>query len=189
MNTFSKLAFIGVLLLGAAPWSASWAEGDSPHEQGVWEKHEYTFQFLGFTTTYSCEGLADKLKLLLIAAGARPDVKANASGCSRGFGTPDKFARANLTFYALRIVAADKPSDSPPVAARWKPIDIANRSPQELEVGDCELVEQFRDHLLPLFTTSSVEDHITCVPHQESGSSFSLKFESLVAVPPKKPPN
>ena len=27
-------------------------------EQGVWQKHEYSFQFLGFTTTYSCKTLA-----------------------------------------------------------------------------------------------------------------------------------
>ena len=46
--------------------------------QGVWQKHEYSFQFLGFTSTYSCDGLASKLKVLLIAAGARADAKTTA---------------------------------------------------------------------------------------------------------------
>src|SRR5580698_6865759 len=60
--------------------------------QGVWQKHEYNFQFLGFTTTYSCDGLANKLKVLMIAAGARADAKSTSGGCSRGYGVPDKFA-------------------------------------------------------------------------------------------------
>src|SRR5882762_4251804 len=63
--------------------------------QGVWQKHEYSFQFLGFTSTYSCDGLASKLKTLLIASGARPDAKARAGACASGFGRPDKFARAD----------------------------------------------------------------------------------------------
>ena len=33
---------------------------------------------MGFTSTYSCDGLASKLKLLLIASGARPDAKVQA---------------------------------------------------------------------------------------------------------------
>ncbi len=41
----------------------------------MWQKHEYTFAYLGFTSTYSCDGLADKLKILLIASGARKDSK------------------------------------------------------------------------------------------------------------------
>src|SRR5258707_2472881 len=50
--------------------------------QGVWQKHEYSFQFLGFTSTYSCDGLASKLEVLLIAAGARADAKANTDACA-----------------------------------------------------------------------------------------------------------
>jgi hypothetical protein len=32
-------------------------------EQGVWQKHDYNFQFLGSKTTYSCDGLASKLNV------------------------------------------------------------------------------------------------------------------------------
>src|ERR1700727_3789592 len=70
-------------------------------QQGAWQKHEYSFQYLGFTTTYSCDGLASKLRIILLAAGAREDAKAISDGCARGFGTPDRLARARLTFYTL----------------------------------------------------------------------------------------
>jgi hypothetical protein len=44
-------------------------------------------------------------------------------------------------------------------------------------------VEQFRNNVLPMFATRNVDNHTTCVPHQESGSNISLRFESLAAVP------
>src|SRR5260221_7528594 len=101
VRTPLKLGSIGIASLICAVLGSRAASADdaSPHGAGVWQKHEYSFQFLGFTSTYSCDGLADKLKTLLIASGARPDATARAGACASGFGRPDKFARADLTFY------------------------------------------------------------------------------------------
>jgi hypothetical protein len=170
--------------------SAAFADDASPHSAGVWQKHEYSFQFMGFTSTYSCDGLADKVKTLLIASGARPDAKARAGACASGFGRPDKFARADLTFYTLAPAdstsTGSSASDSKPVVGTWIPVAIASQRPRELGTGDCELVEQFRSNVLGMFTTRNVESRTTCVPHQLSGSSIDLKFESFAA-PPKAP--
>jgi hypothetical protein len=59
---------------------------------------------------------------------------------------------------------------------------IADRSPRELGLGDCELVEQFRDKVLPMFTTRDVENRMTCVPNQLSGTVINLKFEVFAGV-------
>jgi hypothetical protein len=152
--------------------------------QGVWQKHDYSFQFLGFTTTYSCDGLASKLKLLLVAAGARTDAKSISGGCSRGYGVPDKFARATLTFHTLAPVANGENS-SPPINGVWRSVAIADRSPREVRLGDCELVEQFREKVLPMFTTRNVDNRMTCVPNQLSGSVINLKFEVFAGLPAK----
>jgi hypothetical protein len=149
---------------------------------GVWQKHEYNFAYMGFTSTYSCDGLADKLKLLLIASGARKDAKSQPGACASGFGRPDKFARASLTFYTLVPGEADS-ADSPKVAGTWRPVTLSDRSPRELRVGDCELVEQFRSSVLPMFATRGVVNHTTCIPYQESGSSINLQFESFTPTP------
>jgi hypothetical protein len=151
------------------------------HTAGSWQKHQYSFAFLGFTSTYSCDGLADKLKKLLLAAGARADVKSVPGACAAGFGRPDKFARADLTFYALAPIGNDAGSGE--VDGIWRSVTFANRSPRELLIGDCELIEQFRDQVLKMFTTRNIVSHTTCVPYQESGSIIDLKFESLVAAP------
>jgi hypothetical protein len=160
--------------------SAVCADEPSSHEMGTWQKHEYSFQFMGFTTTYSCDGLADKLKTLLIASGARSDATARAGACASGFGRPDKFARADLTFYTL-APAGSGTSDSKPVDGTWIPVSIGSNRPRELGGGDCELVEQFRSNVLGMFTTRNLEVRTTCVPHQLSGSTIDLKFESFAA--------
>jgi hypothetical protein len=160
------------------------ADGAAP-ETGVWQKHQYSFAFLGFTTTYSCDGLASKLKVLLIASGARSDAKARAGACASGFGRPDKFARSELTFYSLAPAPTDKPADGPVIDAQWRAVALADRKPRELSTGDCELVEQFRSNVLPMLTTRNIESRTTCIPHQNSGSVIDLRFESLSALPHK----
>jgi hypothetical protein len=154
---------------------------------GTWQSHKYTFQFMGFTSTYSCDGLADKLKVVLLAAGARGDVKSVPGACASGFGRPDKFARADLTFYTL-APAEPNTGAGGGVPGVWRPVTFSARQPRELGPGDCELMEQFRQQVLPLFNTRDVVSNTTCVPHQESGSNIDLRFEAFAAVPLKKHP-
>jgi hypothetical protein len=189
MNTLGKLVVGGALLLwGVFPWNVAFADDSSiapVPEPGIWQKHEYTFRFLGFTTAYSCDGLADKLKVLLIAAGARADSKSQSGVCASGYGRPDPLPQANLTFYTLVPARAAKSADGPQVAGTWRRVSLASRMPRELALGDCELVEQFRTLVLPMFTVRNIDDHTTCVPHQESGSVISLNFETFAGLPAK----
>ena len=202
----------GALTLSSAAWlsclGAPAAAGDAPaqapaHVAAYWQMHQYSFQYMGFTSTYSCDGLADKLKVLLLAAGARADAKSRPGACASGYGRPDKFARADLTFYTLQPIGADavrdlgaaddtRAANTPPPAAPqakpidaiWRPVTFAAYSPRELRIGDCELVEQFRHDVLPLFDARNVHSDTTCVPHQESGSVINLKFDALAAARP-----
>ena len=168
-----------VLLVGTAKADNSAAAT----ADGSWQRHKVSFQFLGFTSTYSCDGLADKLKVLLLAAGARADAKSWPGACASGFGRPDKFARAELTFYTLSPLEPTAPADPKPVKGSWRPVAFSTNSPRELQIGDCELVEQFVNQVLPQFKTQNVMNSTSCVPHQQSGSTINLKFESFSAVP------
>jgi hypothetical protein len=178
---------VGALLAASSALSDTMPPPQAP---GAWTKHQYSFAFMGFTSTYSCDGLADKLKELLITAGARPDVVSNPGACASGFGHPDKFARADLVFYTLAPTGGSAPAApakgtpaSPPVGGIWRAVKFAAYSPRDLGLGDCELIEQFRDRLLPMFTTRNVDNHVNCVPHQESGSQLDLRFETFAAAP------
>jgi hypothetical protein len=101
--------------------------------------------------------------------------------CARGFGVPDKLAEAKVTFSTLQA----SPSDTS-VDGVWRHVELSARHPFELQSGDCELIEQFRDTLLPMFATRNVKHQITCVPHQDSGSNFSLSFDVFAPPPPAK---
>jgi hypothetical protein len=188
------LALLCALAGALLPRGAADAATTAPPsvQPGAWQNHELEFQFVGFTTTYSCDGLESKLRLLLTRLGARPGFTVWAYGCARGGGIPDKFARARLKFATLQPasaaaapapVAANGPVPDAAPAGAWKSVEFAPNRPTELERGDCELIEQFRDRLLPLFTTRDVQNQVTCLPHQVPGS-FSLRLE--VFAPPAR---
>jgi hypothetical protein len=174
--------------------AADGAGGDAPAAApapGAWQPHTYEFHSMGFTSTYSCDGLGDKLKLLLRLSGARADAKVMPS-CARGYGVPDKLAEAKVEFSTLQPAGAGSTGASNAASAAsavngvWRHVELTPRHPFDLETGDCELVEQFRDTLLPMFATRNVQQQITCVPHQDAGSAFSLSFDVFAAPLPAK---
>jgi|SRR5208283_696883 len=179
-------ALVAALAVSSAclPGASFAAEPAAPSPvPGVWQKHQYTFAYLGFTSTYSCDGLADQLKGLLLAAGARADSKSRPGVCASPYGRPDKFARADLTFYTLAPLDNGKPSDEKPVDGVWRSVAFAPHSPQGLQIGDCELVDQFRAQVLPMFTARNIVNRVTCVPHQESGTLIDLRFDVFAGAP------
>jgi len=177
------IGFSAAALLTAGAAVADPPAAPTEHSPGVWQKHEYSFQYMGFTSTYSCDGLADKLRILLIAAGARADAKASPGACAAGFGRPDKFARADLSFYTLAPDGTAAPAAAARADGAWRPVRFAPHLPRGLQIGDCEVVEQFTSAVLPMFATRNVTNKTTCVPKQESGSDINLQFDAFVAVP------
>jgi hypothetical protein len=156
---------------------------------GSWQPHSYQFHYMGFTSTYSCDGLGDKLLLLLRLAGARADAKVNPL-CSRGYGEPDKLVQATVVFSTLQAADATSPGASATAAESvdgvWRHVELSPHHPFELQSGDCELIEQFRDTLLKMFATRNLKNQTNCVPHQDSGSNFSLSFDVFAPVPAAK---
>lgn len=166
-------------LLGAVALLAGAAHAQSADQSatsGSWQQHSYTFHFMGFTTTYSCDGLEDKLRFLLRVSAAGPEVRDIhvSSPCTRGDGRPDKLAMADLTFSTLQPTPAG--SDGMPTGV-WRHVALSPRHPFQLDDGDCELIEQFRDKVLPMFATRNLDNKVSCVPHQESGSNYYLSYD------------
>jgi len=166
-------------LLAALSMAAS---GMASGEPGTWRSQKTELVYMGFTSTYSCDGLQGKLELLLRQLGARPDFKVNASGCARGYGEPSRFARATLEFSSLQPVEGDAAGQDPAVNGTWRSLQLSPHHPFDLQDGDCELMEQFRDRVLPLFATRGLQVRTTCVPHQDTGGPFDLQMQVFAAV-------
>ncbi len=144
-------------------------------EPGSWQQHDIQFRYMGFTSIYSCDGLADRLKELLLYAGARADAKSRSAGCTELSG-PDPMAGARLTF---STVAGDPKADAP-AGMVWRKLRFANGTPRDLQSGECELIEQFRDEVLKkAFTLRNLTSRTSCFPHQ-ANQRFDISFEVLV---------
>lgn len=147
-----------------------------------WESHIVKFRYNGFTTYYTCDGLRDALRRVLIAAGAREDVKVQVT-CPGSHYQAFAFLHALVGFSTLH--ATDGPVTDETIPAAWTPMRMSHRKPRDIERGDCELIEQFAEQILPLFAARDVEDNTVCTPR--TGGWPKLQFTVLRPVEEGKP--
>ena len=84
MRSVWALAGVG-LIFAASVWSAD-ADGDADADAGkpvaaVWREQHLRFFYMGRTSRYSCDGLRDKVRAMLLDLGARRDLTITALGC------------------------------------------------------------------------------------------------------------
>jgi hypothetical protein len=143
-----------------------------------WRHQKVDFPFAAFTAFYSCTGLEDKMRLILLTFGARPDdLKVRAYSCDRAQNRPNKSAWVSVEFSSL-VPAAD-PTAPGAVKGVWKPVRIAPNRPHDMGMGECELIEQMGDMVKKGFTLKDLEYHTTCVPKQVSVGDYSVSAQSL----------
>lgn len=168
----------------AAPLAV--AAADSPATGGgveaVWKAQQMNFEYRGYSTSYSCRGLEDKLELILRSVGAREDVELRSYACDEQMGiarfqvslqSPVVASEENLrelTSYdakgelVARVNGDKLPSaaDLPRFTAVWKTVSFARDRRMRLERGDCELVQQLRRQILPRLSVQIVKDDVRC---------------------------
>jgi len=173
------------VLLTVTAWAAP-VETGAPvarAESAVWTPRELSFVYQGFTTTYSCDGLRDKVRSVLLKLGAREDLQVSESPCS-SLGRPEPFPGVRIKMNVLQP-GADRTATAgtQSVPAHWKTVDLTPEHDAVSAAGDCELVEQVKQRILPLFATRNVEYSSNCVPHQLQGAT---RLRADVLVPDQK---
>ena len=151
--------------------------------QAVWTAKQLQFTYQGFTAHYSCDGLRDRMRQALLTLGARQDLTVTPTGCSGGFGVATPFPGVVAKFSVL--TRAKDASTAGAVSAHWRRVDLAERRGDPVDAaGDCELIEQLKTLVLPLFTTRNVEYSSSCIPHQIQVGGTTLRADVLVADAP-----
>jgi hypothetical protein len=175
-------AWVGVpSLAAAADDGAPAAQPVAPAEFAVWTQKEVQFTYMGFTTHYTCDGLRDDIRDMLLQLGARKsDLKVTEEPCSGNPDRPNPFPGVKIKMSVLTPAPAQISPDSPLVEAHWKPVKLPYRETGINAAGQCELLEQFNHTIMPLFTTRNVDLHATCVPHQLEPLGTKLQAEVLV---------
>jgi hypothetical protein len=131
---------------------------------------------------YSCDGLGDRVRSILLALGAREDLQVREGPCA-SLGQPSVLPAVTIKMNVLQVVTDPKAAGSPAVQAHWKSVDLPPAGNPLWTGVDCELLEQVRQSILPAFATRNVEERSSCVPHQAQIRSPHLRAEVLVAGP------
>ena len=174
-------------LIGLSCWAliarAAVHTADSPPVDmaGAWQHHKVSFNYVGFTALYTCEGLEDQVRQILLYLGARKDVHVSARGCPGPLDTPSHNASVNADFYTLAPVAGAGASDT--VNARWTAFELTPRHPGFMGNGDCELMQSMKDLITKNFSLRNVEYRTDCFPHDVTLDEFSVKVQALRASP------
>jgi hypothetical protein len=171
-------------LIAVLACSSAWAEESDGAQAAVWKQQKFNFIYQGFTTKYSCDGLRDKMRDILLQLGARRDLKLGYWGCSGRSGVPDPFPGVSVTMSVpVPVGDAKAPAGEPSVPAHWKPVVLKLDNDPLSEAGECELVEQVKQTVLQYFTVRNAQFITNCVPHQLSPGGTQLSAEVLVADP------
>jgi len=172
-TTASSTAFARRLaclaLLAAVP--AFGAQGAEP---AVWKDQELVLDYMGFTTHYSCDGLRDRIRTLLLKLGARPDLSVTSSGCTNVSGGPERFPQVEAHFATLQPVAAPSPG-----SGNWKTLELGGHD--GLDGGECELADDVVRTVLPHFAVRNVQWHDRCVPHA-ANIALSLRLDVFAPI-------
>jgi len=183
----------------AADASATVSAG--PPVPARWVTRKFGLTFMGFTAHYSCDGLRDNLRDILLQLGARKeDLKLREVGCVRLDG-PTPMPRVEGSFAVLvpvseltpKDVLAPPPPKAPagsqatgdPVPARWHSVDLVRNLRYQFDLtGNCELLEQVKKEVLPLVSSRNLTYHSVCIPYTATAGGVNFKLDVLV--PPQK---
>lgn len=149
---------------------------------GVWQHHKAGFDYVGFTSLYTCDGLESHVLEILRHLGARKDIHVSASGCPGPYNTPSRTARVDADFYTVAPIPDASAPDA--VKARWTALEVTPRRPGFMGDGDCELIQAMKDLITTKnFTLRNLEYRTDCVPHELTLDAFAVKGQVLKAVP------
>lgn len=183
LRLFSRMtvAAAAATLLAAVPALAAVQASAA----AVWVPKHVQFIYQGFTSYYSCDGLREKIRSMLDKLGAR-DLKVQQYSCVNPSG-PTLFPGVRVSMQVLvpasSAEAAKDKNAGPPVQAQWKNVVLMPSDAPIDEQGDCELIEQFKETFLPLFTTRNIRYQSTCIPHQVT---LGTHLSAEVLVPPAR---
>ncbi|HUN26869.1 MAG TPA: hypothetical protein VMU67_11200 [Steroidobacteraceae bacterium] len=180
---------LGIAAVGPRPARAASEGSEAGATEAVpahWVQKKINFVYQGFTTHYSCEGLASDVRHVLRELGARAsDLRVHEMACTSGLGVPTPFPGVVGTFSVLvPLSSAQAPGSGAglaPVPAHWVKVHVRLNSSDGYG-GQCELIDQIKERIIPLVTSRNVKFNEQCIPHELVPPGSQLEVEVLVPV-------
>lgn len=199
-------ALAAALLFAMLAAHAQARSDDGEPVEAVWRVQTVQFEYRGESTSYSCGSLRRRVRAILIRMGAHEDTVVRAQACydlsglarlQINMATPVPATPENLKALSehdsrdeliarLRGEALKSSADLVRFPAEWRRISLARDKTLKLEPGDCELVEQLRDEILPLMAVRVVKDNLRCSAVFGTYTRPQLTVEALVPAQPDR---
>jgi hypothetical protein len=180
-GTTALIATIAGLAMGSA-LNVSHAADTAPAPASQWVERTLDYTYMGFTTHYTCDGLEDNVRAMLLALGARKsDLKIQTRGCThvdRPEPSPGVFAH----FWVLAPLASDQIGNAgagQAQPAHWQTVDLVRLEGPDWKSDQCELLEQMKQKALPLFTSRNLNFRSSCFPHSASPGEIQFTVDVL----------
>ena len=162
--------------------AAAYAAPTPTPEATAWQHHSAKFNFSGFTSAYTCDGMEGKVRQIMEFLGARKDMTVKASGCPRGSNSLSHMVWVTLEFDTLAPAPAGA-ATADLVPAQWTEFRLTAQRPFFMDAGDCELIEAMKPMLTANFSLRALDYSTTCTPHEVTFADFRIKGEVLKADP------
>ena len=190
---------VATLLFALCSFSA-WSADETT--QAIWKPIDTVFTYSGFTSYYSCDGLADRVRDVLRQLGAR-NLRVYGLGCGPSSIGPTVIPSVRImgeipvaaTPEAMMEVAkareqhikgdnTAKTGSAPPgeFTAIRHTVTLSNRRDVGIETGDCELLEQLKGRLFPEIGVKVISANLHCTPHQVDIATKTVEVETLTPV-------
>ena len=150
-------------------------------QPAVWTQHDLIVSFDHLPQIYSCNDLWYKFHAVLLAIGARPDMRILAYQCGKGLGQLAHSPQVHVHFSIPQAVRGS--------AARWADVNVEPRTvrlapghPASIKASDCELLRQMKDDLLAALPDRVLQFNLACEA-PATPWPFSVSVEALKPVP------
>jgi hypothetical protein len=146
----------------------------------TWRPHDLIVDFRSLPQRYSCDNLWYKLRDVLLATGARPDMTILVYRCERGLTQ----ARARSPSAHLQF---SMPELLPAGQRRWADLDATATTvrltpghPASLTNSDCELLRQIKDGLLSSLAQRIVSFDLACAAPPSKRWAFNVTVQTFI---------
>lgn len=181
MKRTCALFILSLLVSSLATWSVAAATELQTGRPAEWRPHDIIVDLHNLPQRYSCDDLWYKFRDVLLAIGARPDVKILAYRCGP--------QRGDLAYSPSVHLQFSIPALLDPAHARWADIDAAPQTirltpgqPGSLHDSDCELMRQIKDGLLAALPEKIVSFNLACAAPPSRRWPFSVTVQALASV-------
>jgi hypothetical protein len=179
MTRICCLLIASLLATGATTSSLAAPGAAEPGHPAQWRHHDMIVDLHNLPTRYSCNDLWYKFHDVLLALGARPDLKILTYRCGQRAGTLANSPSVQLQFSLPELLD--------PQQARWADVSVTPQTvrltagtPGSLHDTDCELLRQMKDKLLSALPTRITGFKLACAATTSARWPFNVSVRALL---------